>query len=224
MGTPVHFRFSFRGVFLNTPEEWSFGLHYKRDNPADDDAHVGDINVGNVNDALAAFIQHSGSASFQPNVKATEWRAYEIGPDGKMENNPLLVDVTADNLVGIASLKYPPQCSIVATFVAANRGPARFGRIYLPPLGTSVGTDLRLSDGDAGEIRESVTDFVKAVADSIDLELTTSSELLNISEKPAPDGHKQTVDHIEVGRVYDTMRSRRRSMVEDRNVGGHIDW
>jgi hypothetical protein len=34
----------------------------------------------------------------------------------------------------------------------------------------------------------------------------------------------QGVDHIEVGRVYDTIRSRRRSLLEERFVGAQIDW
>lgn len=224
MGVPTHFRFSFRGVFTGTPEEWSFGLHYSRDNPAESDAELGDIDQAAVTSAFEALIGAGSSVAFGPNVKATEWRAYVIGTDGRMEGNPLLVDVAADNITGVGSLKMPPQISTVVTFVAANRGPARFGRIYLPPTAVALQTDLRLSDGDAGEIREGVTTFVKDVSDAIDLFETASSELLNISEKPAPDGTKQSVDHLEVGRVLDTMRSRRRSMVELRNVGDQIDW
>jgi len=141
-----------------------------------------------------------------------------------MVGNPLLVDVRDSGIIGVSSLKMPPQNTVVVTFVGADRGPGRFGRIYLPPPGVQVQSDLRLSVGDAGEIREATTTFVKAVADSIDMELLTSSELLNISERPSPGGSRQTVDHLEVGRVVDTMRSRRRSLVEERNIGDHIDW
>jgi len=217
---PVHFKFTFRGDFLETPEHWSFGFHMKRDNPADDDAHVGDIDEGAVTTALDTFFS-SGVGQIPNNAKCTDWRAYEIGPDGLMENNPLVQDVSADDIKGSGGMAYPPQVALAVTTVAVNRGPARFGRFYLPTR-APIGSDSRMSASDANNLAEAVSTFVKSVSNAIDLELTTSSEGLNISQLQG--GKKQTWDHLEVGRCLDTLRNRRKSMIEDRESTGHIDW
>jgi hypothetical protein len=39
-----------------------------------------------------------------------------------------------------------------------------------------------------------------------------------------PGGARQTIDHISVGRVLDRIERRRRSMVEEYVLSGHIDW
>jgi hypothetical protein len=67
---------------------------------------------------------------------------------------------------------------------------------------------------------------MKAVSDGIDLEVTQSAVGLNISATSVsnPAGVRQEIDHLEVGRVYDTLRNRRKSMLEDRIVHGPIDW
>lgn len=224
MATPVHMKFTFRGVFLGTPEEWSFGARFSRDNEAGADASIGDIDQAGVTTALGALIAQSGGGTFSAAVKCTDWRAYQIGPTGVMEENPLIVDVSSDGLVGATANKYPPQVSLVATLVANNRGPARFGRLYLPGPAAALDASMRISLADATSYATKVTAFLKAVSDSIDLELTQSSEGLNISEVPPVSGSRQTIDHVEVGRVLDTLRSRRRGLLEERYEHTHIDW
>ena len=51
-----------------------------------------------------------------------------------------------------------------------------------------------------------------------------SSTGLNVSTRGGPDGTKQVIDHVEVGRVLDTLRTRRRALLEDRQIDAHIDW
>jgi hypothetical protein len=143
-----------------------------------------------------------------------------------MEADPLLVDVTGGTPVaGTFANKYPPQIACCVTLVANNRGPAKYGRLFLPGPATALSADLRIGETEATAVAEGVTLFLKAVADSIDLTLpTASSECLNVSVRGGPDGTKQTVDHVEVGRVLDTIRTRRNKMDEERHVHGHIDW
>jgi hypothetical protein len=224
MATPVHMKFTFRGVFTGTPEEWSFGCRFSRDNPLGDDANITNIDQGAVSDAIGALIGQSGAGQFSNNVRVTDWRAYEIGPAGVMENNPLVVDVTAMNLAGTTANRYPPQIALVVTNVAANRGPGRFGRMYLPGPASALGSDMRLSVEDATAYATKATAFLKSVSDAIDLEGLASSEGLNISESPFLTGSRQAIDHVEVGRTLDTLRSRRRSLLEDRYEHTHIDW
>lgn len=225
MPVPTHFKFTFRGVFANTPEIWVFGCHMSRDNDAGLDASINDVSESGVTAALDSLITGSGAASFQASVLATDWRCYEIGVDGKMVGNPLVVDVTGETIQGSGAFaKYPPQVSLCATLVANNRGPARYGRMYLPGPGATLQNDGRLLPATAMEYAVLTQAFLKNVSDAIDLEALQSAEGLNISSRGGVDGTRQTIDHVEVGRVLDTIRSRRTSLLEDRQADSHIDW
>lgn len=220
MPVPTHFKFTFRGDFLNTPEHWSFGFHMSRDVPANPDADINDINVGQVTTACQVFFA-SGVGQIPNNAKMTDWRAYQIATNGRMESNPLVVDVSGDSIVGSGGSAYPTQIAAVITTVAANRGPARFGRFYLPTR-MPIATDSRATATDATNLAEAASTFMKSVSNAIDLIDVHSSEGCNISAVGA--GTKQAIDHIEVGRVLDTLRNRRKSMDEERVSTGHIDW
>jgi len=223
MPVPTHFQFVFRGTFVNTPEEWSFGAKFSRTNTINEDATFGDIDEGGVDDAFATLL---GNAYFHAGVKAADWRAYIIGTDGKMEGNgPLLRTYDSGNPQGSSGNRQPPQVSLVATLIATNKGPAHFGRLFLPGPAKAVADDLRLSTTDATGYLDLVVAFLKSVSDQIDLDDTNSSECVNVSPMGgAGAGTLQVVDHVEVGRVYDTLRTRRRQLLEERIVGGQIDW
>lgn len=225
MPVPTHFKIVFRGVFDGSPEEWSFGTHWKRDSAnANPDATISDINVGQVTAAATALIGGTEGPLFSTGVKLTEWRAYQIGTDGKMQGNPL-INILGTPVSGTSGSRFPPQVALAITSVGANRGPGRFGRFYLPGPATAIGADWRLSSAQAATFLTASVNFVKAVSDAIDLVgVGASSEMLNVSVRGGPDGTKQTVDHLEVGRVYDTLRTRRAQLLEVREVGGHIDW
>jgi hypothetical protein len=225
MSVPTHFKFVFRGVFLNTPETWSFSTHMSRDNDAGLDAELTDISVESVDDALFGLI---GSGLISSRVEVSDWRAYKIGTNGNMEGNaPLLREFEPGEFVGqAAGVQYPPQVALVVTTVGPDRGPGRFGRFYLPGPNKPLGADARISIAHAQEYVTVATTFLKSLSDSIDLEALQSAEGLNISPGPpgSPTGTRQTVDHVEVGRVYDTLRNRRKSLLEERELSGHIDW
>lgn len=226
MPVPTHFKFTVRGQFVGSPEEWSYGFKMTRTNSLPTaDAGLDDINEANVTAAILAF---HATAFFAEVVQPTDWRAYVIGSDGKMEGNgPLLHEIVAPagKGTGVNQLK-PPQIATVVTLVADDRGPAKLGRFYLPASNKTLGSDLRLSVGDATALAVSVTTMLKAVSDAIDLEDLTSSNGCNVSPGPAGSstGTLQPIDHVEVGRVYDTVRNRRKSILEERYVHTQIDW
>lgn len=221
MPTPVHMRFTFRGDFVSTPEHWSFGLQFSRDNPGEPDSTVSDIDVDAVTTACDTFFGASFSR-IPNNAKMTDWRAYSIGPAGTAEGDILVTDVSALDIKGLDAPKYPPQVALVVTKVANDRGLAQFGRFYLP-TNAPLATDQRVSVSEATATADAATQFMKDVSDAIDVGgFAVSSEGLNISNRGG--GVRQTVDHLELGRVLDTLRSRRRSMLEERHVHGHIDW
>jgi hypothetical protein len=225
MPVPTHFRFTVRGIFDSSPETWVTGCHFTRANPGEADAGLDDLNEGDISAAVEGFF---GGSTFCANAKVTDWRMYVIGTDGHMQGNgPLLHDYVTSGPSGSAGAwKYPAQVACVISLVAADRGPAKHGRMYLPAPAAPVGSGGRISDADAADIRTATTTFLKAVSDSIDLEVLNQSAACNVSKGPpgSTTGTLQEIDHLEVGRVYDTMRSRRRSMLEAYSVGGHIDW
>jgi len=221
MAVPVHIKIVFRGVFSGTPEQWSFGQHYSADVIASPDAEASDVRLDDCATAFDTWL-HVAQAQFPSSAKLTDIRAYKIGTDGRMEGDPNIFDATTLNIGGASSVVYPPQIALVMTHVAEHRGPARFGRNFLP-TSAPVGSDFRISTSVADNIMAQWVGFLKDVSDCVDLAGGNSSELLNISAS-GPGGARQTVDHVEVGRALDTLRSRRRSLLEERRIGTHIDW
>lgn len=221
MPVPTHFRFTFRGDFVGTPEHWSFGLHYRRNIDLGPDAGLADIDKAAVTSAVDFFFSLNG-VKIPSNAKMTDWRVYQIGTDGKAEGDIHVEDVSALTVTGAATPIYPPQVALAITKVADDRGPGRLGRFYLPTA-APIATDLRLSVSEATAIGNEVQAFLKSISDAIDIPGTlVSSPCVNISAVGA--GVLQDVDHVEVGRVLDTLRSRRRSMLEERVELGQIDW
>lgn len=222
---PTHFKFTFRGVFLNTPETWVFGVHFNRNVGSGPDAGLGDVSDSGVTTALQGLFSGLNGPSIHNAVQAMDWRCYVIGTDGRAEGNIKVVDVSALNIKGVGTTKQPPQLATAVTTVADNRGPAKLGRFYLPGLVPVMGTDLRMSVTDAQFIAQKANNFLKGISGAIDLPGTIASSAgINVSTGGGAAGTRQDIDHCEVGRVVDTLRSRRRSMVEDRQTGGQIDW
>lgn len=221
VAVPTHLRVVFRGIWVGTPETWSFGLHFSRDNTVGLDASLADVDTTQMKNKCKDFFLN-GAAKIPSAAQLTDVRSYIIGTDNKMEGSPELVECTGENIKGVAGTIYPPQVALVMTHVAAERGPARFGRVFLP-TSAPLDTDMRVSVLQTGMIRDAYVTFIKACSDQIDLDVTASAVGLNISQVGSA-GHRQTIDHVECGRVLDTLRSRRRALVEERNVGGHIDW
>lgn len=217
----THFKFVFRGVFINTPEQWSFSAKFSRDNPAGADASYGDIDDGAVTSALATFI---GGGRFNVRTRATGWRAYQIGTDGLTEGNPLIVELESGSQptgTGSSTI-YPPDVALCITSEAENRGHARFGRLYLPGPATALASDMRLSPTDALDYAEWTSTFLKSVSNAIDLEGLQSSAMLNVSNDAT--GTRQEVRNLRCGRTLDRISRRRRQMLEDYEVTGTIDW
>lgn len=222
MAVHPHLRIVFRGVFLNTTEAWSFSTKFSKDNDQGADATVDDIDAGGVLSALGGLIINS---SFTNWVRATEWRAYEIGSNGKMTGNPRQVLIASGSQpTGLGALRYPTDQAICVTTEAENRGHARYGRFYLPSPNVPFQTDGRLSINDATNFMTIVTTFVKGIADSIDLPVDPfeGSSMLNISNDAA--ATHQVVRNLRVGRVLDRVSRRRRSLKEDHVETGVIDW
>lgn len=224
MTVPTHFRHVVRGKFLGSSEIWSYGLHFERNVEQGPDAGLDAINTGAVDSALSAFF---ANMPFSNQVEVTDYRFYTIGADGKMEGNgPLIREYAPGDLKGTGTRVLPPQVALVVSKVADNRGPAQFGRFYLPASGVTVTpADGRISSTQAEAWMNLCVAYLKGISGAIDLPGTlASSDCVNISRKPAPDGTLQSVDHLRIGLALDTLRTRRNALKEDYFEGGQIDW
>ena len=212
MPFPLHNRLTVRGIFDGTPEIWSYGMHFPSQVTGGPDIEPNDWNATNVSAALAAF---HGSAIFGSKVRLTGWRGYQIGPDGRTVGNNLKVVELDPGTVGAGTYRYPPQVTTVVSFVAANRGPAKFGRCYLPGPAANINiTDSRMTASDAAAVCTAFKTLVESLLNAMYVSpLYVGEELVNVSR--SGEGVFQTVETIRVGRVFDTMRSRRNKLVED---------
>lgn len=228
MTVPTHIRVQFVGSLLNTTnpltgteETWTFGLHYNGEHGLG----AGDKHAEDVDTAACAnaWLQLFASSFFTNGVNLREVKVYDIGTDGHMVGNPKIDILSAGTEPrGTSGTKWPPQCALVVTTVGAERGPARYGRFYLPGFIGPLDTDFRISAANQTQLLDASVAFVKAISDAVGAPALMSADMLNISSRAG--GVKQSVDHIRVGRVVDTHRSRRRSLVEDYRDSGHIDW
>lgn len=221
MAVPHHLKIVFRGIFATSPEEWSFSTKWDTDMSFEDDPNLSDIHADQVLTACSTLF---GNSKWAAGMKMTEWRAYFIKSDGLMEGNPRQELITpGSEPQGSGGTRLPSQVSLCVTTEAAARGPARFGRFYLPGPAAAVQADWRMSEADCESYLASIVQFLKDVSDSIDVPGSTRSvDMVNISGIGT--GTMQTVKTVRVGRVYDTQRRRRSQLEEAYEVSGDIDW
>lgn len=212
-------------------ERWQFGFRI-------DPAPVGNQATA---DSLAPYIQAwwHGDAPYVGGVDVfgsltthtlDEVKVAQIDVDGKYKLDvpsashffvPTIAGVSAPNAGQL------PQGTVVATLTTdVPRGLASKGRMFLPPSANYlIGTDGRMTASQADKIRDSMLRLIRAInADSLIGNVTVFSQgrgvpTYNADKKrveytfPNP-GAKHVVTGVRVGRVVDTQRRRRRSLVE----------
>lgn len=148
----------------------------------------------------------------QAGVKLTGIKLNRIGTDGKYMDPETREHVYPTPIAGSGAGTSPAQCSVVSTLATARpRGRASKGRMYLPPCGhmSTLGTDGRLSTANAAACAASTKGFIDRV---------NSHYLLMGAVGVASDAGAGAFEHVtevRVGRVVDTVRSRRASLLED---------
>jgi hypothetical protein len=105
-----------------------------------------------------------------------------------------------------------PQLTTVATLrTAISRGPASKGRMYLPPVAAidSLAADGRLSSAQALVVATSTKTLIEAVNGQM-IGIARVGVASNVGS-----GRFEHVTRVTVGRVVDTMRSRRNKQLEE---------
>jgi hypothetical protein len=217
VAVPRHWRLVFRGIIKDTPETWS---HSHSLDPPDWDSDLTNYDLNSALNAYAGLAQNCLSER----IALTDARLYRIDESGRMVGNPhmRLLQPTQYQNGGLTAGKYPPQVALVVTTVAPNRGPARFGRFYLPMPGFTLEADSRLSAANRDLLLTEVRDYLIGVRDGLTIPMApdlADAPVANVSARGNDGaGTLQRVSEIRIGRVLDTQRRRRRALAEDYGV------
>ena len=197
-------RLVFSGT-LYTTESWSCSLCMGHQGVGDG-VQPGLVSEA-IRDAAVAFFSTSyvGAGAFLNTIKYNL-----IGVDGKYVDTSSSVRYDFETPTnGSGSTTVIPQAALAVTLkTAASRGLAHAGRFYMPLISPAVQADGRLSTAQVTTIAAVATSFLNALnADDSEWRLAVVS---NIGA-----GAQNHVTNVSVGRVIDTMRSRRKNLVED---------
>lgn len=207
MPKPAHMRATFSGTIGNGLEEFAVNVNFTPAVPGTDAELDEEAGV-----ARTAFLTHLAPL-YTNRLILTEARiasvdgtghyltrddgSYQVGINSTPQGGS---GVTATN--GIQAL----QVALCVTLLTARPGPTGKGRIFLPwPDTIGLGTDFRITEAQATTVATASKAFLNA--------------LKNVSEsyKPAvvsSKGYASLITGVRVGRVPDTMRSRRGDLLE----------
>lgn len=207
------------GGKLNGPESWTCSLRLARPGggvgsavPTQDDL-LSWLN-GSLKDAVSAY--HSRADTYiHPSAKLSFVKANRVGTDGRYldqsTNEYLYPDIAGG---GYATEIHPNQCTIAVSLTTGyTRGAAHRGRFYLPAPATPIEATTGLMPASvATSLAGSTKTFLEAVADVPGLDTPLSLTPCVMSQRSG--GAHRPITGVEVGRVVDTQRRRRKSIPE----------
>lgn len=205
MPRPAHTLVTWEGTTGgNLVEEFSFGLRCAPGISADDAAlNAAAITCMGAFSASDGLAQHVGG-----NVRLKRVTVVRVKADGDWDTNAdgsFQKGVWEGDLPGqAAGANLPLQAALVVSLVTNRPGPTGKGRFFIPMGRKDLEADGRIStvEQNATAIRAAL--FVQRVGDAVGDVVVASSK-----------GYLSPVTAVRVGRVVDTMRSRRRDQVED---------
>lgn len=213
MATIPHWRATFKGSFRVSANAEPFE-YWNTSVALDSGGALTTASAQSIANDLAAdfvaFIQ-TPSAYFSVNTFFDEVRLDHVGSNGRIDQDAVFGRPAGNTPVGGKSQAIlPPSCALVLTLDTGRRGRSRFGRMYLPILSTGMGNDGRIPANQQTEILAAARTFIKNVSNAPGID---GSFGVAVSSK-AGAGSVVPVQAIRLGRVVDTMRSRRRSLDE----------
>lgn len=188
------------------------------------------LDVEEVTDTLATDVKNKISTWFSatalpasPSIitraQLTEVKVNRIDALGRYADNDVHTIPVTPVAAGQASGNLASQLALAVTLrTARERGRGSRGRFYMPPIGpfASLGTDGRLTTAQAQQQANSA----KALLESINLTYWARDGGLRTGmmvgvASDIGSGIFEAATRVEVGRVPDTIRSRRSSLSED---------
>lgn len=153
----------------------------------------------------------SAAANISNKCRLTAIKVAAINPDGRyaFDTPPGLYTYPTPVVGPSAGAVIPQQTIAVSTLTPFTRGRAHAGRFYLPPAFFAVAGDGRILATDADAIEAAARTWLLAI------NATAQVRAVQVMSKLGT-GTSTDVTAVGVGRVIDTMRSRRRSLAEGR--------
>lgn len=153
-------------------------------------------------------------------VKLSSVKVNRIGADGKYMDAETKEHVFPTPIAGSVSVGVAPQLTLAATLRGVNeRARAGRGRMYIPPSTacTAVAIDGRITAADALSHAKGFN-YLLGMLDDVYLSAGVGA-VAGIASKVGT-GAFQGVQQVSVGRVIDTIRSRRNKLDEDPQFWG----
>lgn len=212
MVAPAHGLYVFRGRFgpaAAPVEEWMFNIRTTAGAPLAEAAHQ----------ALARAAVDAWSAHLRPlhwsGVALTSVKHCEVAEGGKVVQDAGTgaydqgeVEVNLPG-TGAVNAVYPPHIAMCVSLQTPRPGPSGRGRIFLPPPRAGLDNDgLVLADAFQAEVVGAAAAFIRAIT-------AIGKTVVVVSPRRSL---MTAVTEVKVGRVLDTMRSRRGEMAENYKV------
>jgi hypothetical protein len=218
-----HYYLTFGGTLFplaSGHEQWQTGIHFAPDATRTEGQLLDALEQISVVDILADCTKLiKGQYGFNcnwSNVVTIDWAKLVVKKtDGHYAGAPKLVEQTGQT-GSAGAYPYAPQLAVVASFwTGANFGRALRGRMYLPPPYALISSlsvnDPRATAATANDLRDAVKQWLNAVGGEVNtLAVPTSPAILS----SLGTGTTNFISKIGVGRVIDTMRSRRSALDE----------
>jgi hypothetical protein len=209
MGTYVgnHALLSFGGTLRGTDEQWSCGLRFGGTISAET---VTQGECATLAGVLSTWVNASTTIGQQAHLSWVKYnRLNNLGKYIEAQTNVIYYEPAAEPRAVTVST-HPNQIALVASLETGfKRGLAHIGRIYLPIPTASVGNDGRIST----TAQDSAAADVKTLIDALNNALPMNTIMIMSKVR---EGETRVVTGVSVGRVLDTMRSRRTSLKESR--------
>lgn len=159
-------------------------------------------------DAVRTFWTGPGER-ISEGARLTTIKINEIGVDGKYVNDETVLYDFNPTVAGTSGTHHPPQVALAVTLgTDVNRGRAKSGRFYLPAPGQPAAIDGLLELSQQMAYANAAAAMLSGIEDSlVGWQPGVTSNLGN--------GEQRVVTNLRVGRVFDTIRTRRNALNED---------
>lgn len=223
-----HFRFTWSGVFgasaASPVEIWSCSVALGT--PGTTSAAAGIPTQAQFDSMVNNVVAYHGRVATGINSKCflTDVRLALISTtghvaraaDGSFQQQKTTLTTPVGGGTGDTPL--PPQLAIAVSLQSATPGRTGRGRFFLPGVALGVASDLRMTAPNALAIATSTKTFL----DSLEFALGGTTERVVVASAGSvseglPPANRQ-VTSIRVGRVYDTIRTRRNALDEGYQV------
>ena len=166
--------------------------------------------------AVQAF--HATTGMICNEARLTQIKLNRIGLDGRYisQSETVLHDFAPPGIPGASSSPVAPQIALAVSLVTEKRrGPANAGRFYLPLPAYPPAAGGVITTANATAVATAATTLLNALNTAV-----PAHRVVVMSNVGG--GASEQVTRVRVGRVLDTMRSRRTSLPEGYVVGAEL--